>query len=151
MSGRRSNRDWKTVRRAVWFLTRKSNGAWPSGLRPQRARSDPVVTRIRAVRESDLRQATNDQRPTINESKPPHQRLQPDAVRRGEAETGAVLQGDDVLALEGRLEVDDAVDVDDGRAVDADEAAGVELGLEVVQRLAHVVNLASEVQADVVP
>lgn len=54
-----------------------------------------------------------------------------------------------VVVVEG-AEVTDALDVDDGRAVDADEPLGVELGLQFADPLAQQVSLAPDVQLDVV-
>src|SRR6185369_17842764 len=62
-----------------------------------------------------------------------------------------VMQQHDVLAAEGRVQLLDAVDVDDGGAVDANELDGIELRLDVAHRSSHEVRLGADVQADVVP
>jgi hypothetical protein len=55
-----------------------------------------------------------------------------------------------VFAVEERLELLDAVDVHDRRAMDADEAVGVHAALEPGHRLSQQVRLPGHVQADVV-
>ena len=56
------------------------------------------------------------------------------AVRPGELELRAVVEDDDVLPVEVAPQLAHALAVDDGRAVDADEALGVELLGEVGER-----------------
>src|SRR5690606_7120344 len=70
----------------------------------------------------------------------PEQLLEVVAVRTARGQTRAILEDDEVVALEERLEQLDALDAHDRRPVDAYEARGVEALLEVVHRLAQQVD-----------
>ena len=59
------------------------------------------------------------------------------------------MQEHDVLAPERRVELLNAVDVDDRRPMDADEVPGVELRLDVSHRAPHEVRLRTDVKPDV--
>src|SRR4051812_7866676 len=62
--------------------------------------------------------------------------LQPVAVRRAERDRLVALQDDGKRAVGAGHELAHAVDVHDGAAVHAHEQRGIELRLEVLQRLA---------------
>ena len=72
------------------------------------------------------------------------------AARAAELQLGAVVEGDDVFAVEELPQLADAFEVDDRRAVDAGELFGVEARLHLVHRLAQQVALAPDVELDVV-
>src|SRR6187549_3051675 len=72
------------------------------------------------------------------------------AVAAAERQAGVVVEDDGELAVEHRLELADALQVDQGRAVDADEGHGIELRLERGQGLAHQVVAAGGAYARVV-
>ena len=55
-----------------------------------------------------------------------------------------------ILAVEPRLQLADALDVDDVGAVDAEEQVGIELRLDRVHRLAEQVRVGADVELDVV-
>src|SRR5580704_12503026 len=62
----------------------------------------------------------------------------------------AAAQQHQVLAAAAALDLGDGVQVDDDRAVDAQEAPGGERALEVADLLAHLIHLPAGVQLDVV-
>src|SRR6266566_3742795 len=73
------------------------------------------------------------------------------AVAARQLERGAVVQDHHVLPAEERLELLHLLEVHDGRPVDPDEAARVELTIEVLHRLAQQVPGLTDVDAHVVP
>ena len=79
-----------------------------------------------------------------------HESLQIRAVSAARREPRPIAQDHDIVALEQGLELRDRVGADNGRAVDADEAAGIEFRLEIGHGLAHQVRPLAGVQAGVV-
>src|SRR4051812_40716460 len=65
------------------------------------------------------------------------ERGDPVVVAAAELELRSVVENDGVFTSEGRAELSQPVDVDDGGTVDADEALWIEAGLEARHRLAH--------------
>src|SRR6202035_1204734 len=63
---------------------------------------------------------------------------------------GTADEQDDVLAAKRRPQLLDPVHVDDGGAMNPDEALWIKLGLEVVHRLAEQMRLLSDMEAHVV-
>ena len=78
------------------------------------------------------------------------QRLLHFAQAAGHGDALAVMQNDDVLAFEHRLEFFDVVEVDDGAAADAEKLLGIELGFEGTQGLAEDVAFFADVDCHVV-
>lgn len=72
------------------------------------------------------------------------------AVGAGQGEFGAVVEHDDVFTVEPGAEFLDAVGVDNCRAVDAEEAAGVEALLDRGHGFANEVGFAADVEGDIV-
>ena len=72
------------------------------------------------------------------------------AVPAAEGQTRAVPEQQHVLAVERRPQLLHAVDIDDRRAMDADELVRVELRLEPAHRLAREMRLRTDVQRHVV-
>src|SRR4051812_48621708 len=75
---------------------------------------------------------------------------QPLAVGAARHQPGAVAQDDRVLAVEPGFEALDGIDIDDRRAMHAQEAVGIEALLEVLEGVAKEVLLPAGVDLDVV-
>src|SRR5262245_47688168 len=82
--------------------------------------------------------------------RPPYPVRQLTLIAPAEGEPGAVSKEDYVLAVEPRLQLFHSFDVDDVRAVDAEEAVGVELGFDRVHRFPEEMRFGADVQLDVV-
>ncbi len=67
-----------------------------------------------------------------------------------QCQLSAIAQHDAVIAAKPRLQLADAIQIHDRRAVNAEKLRRIQTGFEFIHRFAHYVGLAATVQADVI-
>src|SRR5262249_26135881 len=87
---------------------------------------------------------------TLRSKRGPEDFLDPLSVGAAEGQFRAVAQDDDMVAVEQGLDLADALDVDNGRAMDAQETLRVDTTLQGVHRLAQEMGFGTDVQTQVV-
>src|SRR6185436_8591873 len=117
---------------------------------PARRWSPPSPRRRWPARARPARSPAASSSPPSRARRPAGELLDLAAVGARQRQLGAVAQGDDVVAGECRVELGDAIDVDDRRTMDAQETVRIEPGLEPREGVAQQVGRLAGVELEVV-